>query len=543
MNRTYRLLMVGLWVIGCGHPVTTGPVADGIDGQTVASARPLARAIDRHRCTAARVSPDRGGNPVVRVTCQRLQLALARQPARPRYLRTLLSGGRSPAAISDRDIRATEEYRSLMDPRNRWQWADRVTSGEALGMCRAMLDDLHALRRVDWDKRARHYLALVRRQGAQAQPRQKADGGRADGEQPVPAQDGVPERPDGDADGDGRGHTPRPGARPGDGPGGRPTPAPRVVQPVAIDIDRLLDRSWQLHHEGRLRGRRAGQRESTWTALEQRLAETEEHIGAVTELLSGVSILISGVVIRGAATDVTIEAVGEMTGDPQLNLRLSEPGVEALADDLHALGDLEDALGSPTGAYQSPLDQAQQDAFRQLLRRPMRGLDELDLEQLDRLRERAGDTGELRPGSRLHKARRWREYQQRNGSWRFERWSTTYEQNMTRAREAHARADRLRDKLGWGQREVRVDLPDGRVRVLDIGDKGGLRGVEVKRGYVTLDADIARELRKDASLVQDRGWSMTWHVDGRCSQPLRDTLRRANIKLVELRGDTPIKDL
>ena len=114
---------------------------------------------------------------------------------------------------------------------------------------------------------------------------------------------------------------------------------------------------------------------------------------------------------------------------------------------------------------------------------------------------------------------------------------------MVRARKAHVRADALHRKLGWGERELRVRLPGDQVRVLDIGDRQSSRGVEDKRGYISLDPNTARQLYMDAWLVENQEWSITWHVDGRCSQPLRDALRAANIKLIELRADTPTKEL
>jgi outer membrane receptor protein involved in Fe transport len=155
---------------------------------------------------------------------------------------------------------------------------------------------------------------------------------------------------------------------------------------------------------------------------------------------------------------------------------------------------------------------------------------------------RTGMTGELVPGNPLHKANSWQEYLARDGVWRFDRWSITYDQNMTRATKAHQYADAYRDELGWGEREYTVRI-EGQRRVLDIADPAGLRGVEVKTGYVSLSADVAYELKRDALLVAKRDWTIRWHVDGRMSEPLRKVLRAANIQFTETKPTTLIKDL
>src|SRR5690606_27771685 len=146
------------------------------------------------------------------------------------------------------------------------------------------------------------------------------------------------------------------------------------------------------------------------------------------------------------------------------------------------------------------------------------------------------------PGSAAHKAARWAEYRANRGQWPFERWSTTYDQNVVRSSRAHAVADRHQRKIGWGEREVRVEFR-GVTRILDIADSQGRRGIEVKSGYVTLTADVASELRRDAALVAGDRWSITWHVEGRFSEPLRKALRAARIAISETKPNTPIKDL
>jgi hypothetical protein len=130
-------------------------------------------------------------------------------------------------------------------------------------------------------------------------------------------------------------------------------------------------------------------------------------------------------------------------------------------------------------------------------------------------------------GSAEHKALRWKEYQDRGGGWTYERWSNVYEQNMGRARAANKVVDDYHGGLGWGRREVTVDV-DGVPRKLDIADVATRRGFEVKSGYTTLNAEIRSELARDAAL-RGQGWDIRWHFDGTASKPLMQELDRLGI--------------
>lgn len=137
------------------------------------------------------------------------------------------------------------------------------------------------------------------------------------------------------------------------------------------------------------------------------------------------------------------------------------------------------------------------------------------------------------PGSLAHKGNAWSEYQSSGGTWSFERWSKTYEGNMTRATDAHKAADDLWAERGsWGRREstTPVLMPDGTTvnRRFDIGDNTAQRGIEHKSGYQYLSEENAWELKRDAELVK-QGWDVEWVVDGTASQPLLDALRDAGI--------------
>ena len=88
-------------------------------------------------------------------------------------------------------------------------------------------------------------------------------------------------------------------------------------------------------------------------------------------------------------------------------------------------------------------------------------------------------------GSPEHRAARWEVYQARVGQWDYDRWSTTYEQNQTRALQANAAVRSYQEQLGWGQTKVTVDVTiNGTTtsRRLDIADLETQRAVEHKQG-------------------------------------------------------------
>jgi hypothetical protein len=140
------------------------------------------------------------------------------------------------------------------------------------------------------------------------------------------------------------------------------------------------------------------------------------------------------------------------------------------------------------------------------------------------------------PGSPEHKEMRWKEYQERGGTWDYDRWSKTYDQNMVRATEAHKAADSYHSELGWGEREVTIPVSvDGEVvpRRLDIADVAASQGVEYKTGYQCANQDNLWELKRDAILVE-QGWDIEWVFEGKASQPLKDALSAAGIRFREL---------
>jgi hypothetical protein len=137
------------------------------------------------------------------------------------------------------------------------------------------------------------------------------------------------------------------------------------------------------------------------------------------------------------------------------------------------------------------------------------------------------------PGTAEHKAATWDYYRGRGGDWDYDRWSSVYDANQTRASQANAAADAYHQTLGWGTREVTVDdiSVDGEQtsRRLDIADKALQKGVEYKTGYQSATADNMWELKRDAELVR-RGWDIEWVFRDTASQPLLDALHDAGIR-------------
>ncbi len=138
----------------------------------------------------------------------------------------------------------------------------------------------------------------------------------------------------------------------------------------------------------------------------------------------------------------------------------------------------------------------------------------------------------LKPGSAEHKAQRWKEYQERTGGkgWKYEHWSKNYDQNMQRAKNSHTAVDSYHKQLGWGKREVTLEV-DGEVRRLDIADVTTQRGIEHKTGYQAATAENLSEIARDKKLA-DQGWDITWVIEGKASKPLLEALKNAEIPYI-----------
>lgn len=141
-------------------------------------------------------------------------------------------------------------------------------------------------------------------------------------------------------------------------------------------------------------------------------------------------------------------------------------------------------------------------------------------------------------GTPQHKEQAWEEYQERGGEWDYNRWSNTYEANMLNANKGNAAADAYHENIGWGKREVTVEVElNGNTvnRRLDIADVKKQKGVEVKSGnYFSRTEDIMYEIERDKQLVKD-GWKIEWRIEGGASQPLLDELKNAGITVSHIK--------
>ena len=141
----------------------------------------------------------------------------------------------------------------------------------------------------------------------------------------------------------------------------------------------------------------------------------------------------------------------------------------------------------------------------------------------------------LVPGTPEHKQARWEEYQSNPNSsnWSYERWSNTYDANMTKATQANKARDNYHSGLGWGETEVTVKVSIDGVdynRRLDIADEANRKAIEHKTGYQSRTEDILWELKRDKELVR-RGWKIEWVFDGEASKTLIEDLKKAGIKV------------
>jgi len=139
------------------------------------------------------------------------------------------------------------------------------------------------------------------------------------------------------------------------------------------------------------------------------------------------------------------------------------------------------------------------------------------------------------PGSKQHRDARWAEYVARTtpeNRWSPERWNKQYDINMKQALKANKAVADYHTTLGWGEREVTVDV-EGVARRLDIADTtpGRMRGIEYKTGDIYASQDILWEVTRDKILV-DQGWSITWVFEGHASKPLLQALSDAKIKVI-----------
>jgi hypothetical protein len=151
------------------------------------------------------------------------------------------------------------------------------------------------------------------------------------------------------------------------------------------------------------------------------------------------------------------------------------------------------------------------------------------------------------PLSLEHRAARWQEYQDsfkpggKNAGetpLSKEHWDNLYNGNMTRATVANGPVVDYHAQLGWGKRQVTVQTPKelGPPRKLDIADEVGLRGAEVKTGYIRRSPELTSEINRDAWLVK-QGWDIEYHFapGSRASAGVLADLKAAGIQVTGLK--------
>jgi hypothetical protein len=138
------------------------------------------------------------------------------------------------------------------------------------------------------------------------------------------------------------------------------------------------------------------------------------------------------------------------------------------------------------------------------------------------------------PGSPEHKADRWAKYKAKGGSWDYPRWSANYDENIVRATKANAARDAYMQQLGWGIKELEVEV-EGVIRKLDIGDPLARRGIEFKTGNIGLSQEIRWEILRDQVLREQR-WDIRWVFQGKPSKGLISELDKAGIPYTILGG-------
>lgn len=144
----------------------------------------------------------------------------------------------------------------------------------------------------------------------------------------------------------------------------------------------------------------------------------------------------------------------------------------------------------------------------------------------------------LEAGTPEHKAQRWEDYQARGGELTYDKWSKKYDVAVENSRKGNVAADNYHREVGWGKREVTVEVEiNGETvnRRLDIADIEDKRAVEVKSGeYFSKSKENMYEIERDRELVR-RGWDIEWRIEGKASQPLLDELKNAGIKVTQIK--------
>ncbi|SMP01521.1 hypothetical protein SAMN06265361_101258 [Laceyella tengchongensis] len=121
----------------------------------------------------------------------------------------------------------------------------------------------------------------------------------------------------------------------------------------------------------------------------------------------------------------------------------------------------------------------------------------------------------------------------------YSHWSKLYDGNMVKPTKSHQIVDEYRNTLPWkGSMQVSVKTPYGR-RLLDIANEEMKKAIEHKTttkegtvGYFSLNDRIREEVAKDAYLVKEEDWDITWVFENaNASKPLKKALTENGIKI------------
>lgn len=192
--------------------------------------------------------------------------------------------------------------------------------------------------------------------------------------------------------------------------------------------------------------------------------------------------------------------------------------------------------------FKAPVTAAQQLAREQMVRQIAKNLEEMTAFE-HAIAESAEQAARIADGAErvAFKAERWARYQRRvaegkSANWNYERWSNSFDARVAMSTRAKAKADAYQARLGWGTREVAVDV-EGVTRRLDIADVPAKRAIEYKTGEQSLTTRNADggvggnywELERDR-ILRMRDWDVKWVFEGGpISKPLLNALDEAGI--------------
>jgi Domain of unknown function (DUF4157) len=158
---------------------------------------------------------------------------------------------------------------------------------------------------------------------------------------------------------------------------------------------------------------------------------------------------------------------------------------------------------------------------------------------LKKYRELLAELRQLKPGSEAHMKKRREMYELTGGKLPLKSWEKIYKANMKNAIRAAKIVEGERARLGWPEGTPdEIPMEGGAARRLDLAKPVTREGVEVKayrEGTVYRSPDVVDEVERDAKIVKEMHWKITWiFVDCEPSGPLVEQLRRSGI-IIEMR--------